>query len=111
MFSLAGKIARGGLIEVPMGITINEIVEEVGGGIEGGKRFKAVQIGGPSGGCIPAELGHTRVDYEEHTVYYCPNCQTGGRILSDRSLARLLKADWPKTIEELEQHPGLSKPR
>ena len=67
VFSLAGKIARGGLIEVPMGITIQEIVEDIGGGIENGKQFKAVQIGGPSGGCIPAELAHTRVDYEDLT--------------------------------------------
>jgi NADH:ubiquinone oxidoreductase subunit F (NADH-binding) len=65
VFSLAGKVARGGLIEVPMGISIREVVEEIGGGIEGGKRFKAVQIGGPSGGCVPAELAHTKVDYED----------------------------------------------
>ncbi|MBT4484358.1 MAG: 4Fe-4S binding protein, partial [Candidatus Latescibacteria bacterium] len=67
VFSLAGKIARGGLIEVPMGITIREIVEEIGGGIENGRQFKAVQVGGPSGGCIPAELADTRVDYEDLT--------------------------------------------
>jgi NADH:ubiquinone oxidoreductase subunit F (NADH-binding)/NADH:ubiquinone oxidoreductase subunit E len=67
VFSLAGKIARGGLIEVPMGITIQEIVQDIGGGIENGRPFKAVQIGGPSGGCIPAELAHTRVDYEALT--------------------------------------------
>ena len=67
VFSLAGKVARGGLIEVPMGITIREIVEDIGGGIEGGGSFKAVQIGGPSGGCIPAELAGTRVDYEDLT--------------------------------------------
>ncbi len=67
VFSLAGKIARGGLIEVPMGISIQEIVEDIGGGIEKGEAFKAVQIGGPSGGCIPAELAHTRVDYEDLT--------------------------------------------
>jgi NADH:ubiquinone oxidoreductase subunit F (NADH-binding)/NADH:ubiquinone oxidoreductase subunit E/Pyruvate/2-oxoacid:ferredoxin oxidoreductase delta subunit len=65
VFSLAGKIERGGLIEVPMGITIREIVEQIGGGIEGGRPFKAVQIGGPSGGCVPAELADTRVDYED----------------------------------------------
>jgi len=63
-FALAGKIAHGGLIEVPMGITIREIIEDIGGGIAGGERFKAVQVGGPSGGCIPAELGHIAVDYE-----------------------------------------------
>jgi len=64
VFALAGKIARGGLIEVPMGITIREIVEDIGGGIGGGLRFKAVQIGGPSGGCVPASLAHTPVEYE-----------------------------------------------
>ena len=64
VFSLAGKIARGGLIEVPMGITIREIVEEIGGGVQDGKKFKAVQIGGPSGGCVPARLADTPVDYE-----------------------------------------------
>ena len=47
-----------------MGVTVREIVEEIGGGVEGGKRFKAVQVGGPSGGCVPAELAETRVDYE-----------------------------------------------
>ncbi len=67
VFSLAGKIARGGLIEVPMGITIQEVVQDIGGGIENGRPFKAVQIGGPSGGCIPAELARTRVDYEDLT--------------------------------------------
>ncbi|MDK1020889.1 MAG: NADH-quinone oxidoreductase subunit NuoE, partial [Candidatus Hydrogenedentes bacterium] len=64
VFSLAGKIKNGGLIEVPMGITIREIIDDIGGGIEGGGAFKAVLVGGPSGGCIPASLGHTRVDYE-----------------------------------------------
>ncbi|MBN1443656.1 MAG: NAD(P)H-dependent oxidoreductase subunit E [Planctomycetes bacterium] len=64
VFSLAGKVERGGLIEVEMGITIREIVEEIGGGVPGGKRLKAVQVGGPSGGCIPAELAETPVDYE-----------------------------------------------
>jgi NADH:ubiquinone oxidoreductase subunit F (NADH-binding)/(2Fe-2S) ferredoxin len=64
VFALAGKVARGGLIEVPMGISIREIIEEIGGGIAGNKRFKAVQIGGPSGGCVPADLAHVTVDYE-----------------------------------------------
>lgn len=67
VFSLAGKIERGGLIEVPMGITIREVVEEIGGGVAGGRQFKAVQIGGPSGGCIPASLGDTTVDFEALT--------------------------------------------
>lgn len=64
VFALAGKIRRGGLIEVPMGTTIREIVEEIGGGAAEGRRFKAVQIGGPSGGCVPARLADTPVDYE-----------------------------------------------
>lgn len=63
VFALAGKIRRGGLIEVPMGITIREIVEEIGGGIADGKKFKAVQIGGPSGGCIPYYLSEMAVDF------------------------------------------------
>ena len=64
VFSLTGKVRRGGLIEVPMGITLREIVEEIGGGAANGKPFKAVQIGGPSGGCLPASCGETPVDYE-----------------------------------------------
>lgn len=64
VFALAGKINRGGLIEVPMGITIRQIVEEIGGGIAGGKKFKAVQIGGPSGGCIPADMADTAIDFD-----------------------------------------------
>lgn len=64
VFSLAGKVARGGLIEVPMGITIREVVEEIGGGVAENRTFKAVQVGGPSGGCIPAALGDTTVDFE-----------------------------------------------
>lgn len=64
VFALAGKVARGGLIEVPMGITIREVVEVIGGGIANGRKFKAVQIGGPSGGCIPAEYANTPINYE-----------------------------------------------
>jgi len=64
VFALAGKVKRGGLVEIPMGMTINEIVFDIGGGIATGKAFKAVQTGGPSGGCIPASLGDTPVDYE-----------------------------------------------
>ncbi len=64
VFAMAGKVRRGGLVEVPMGITIREIVRDVCGGIKEGGRFKAVQMGGPSGGCIPAELEDTTIDYE-----------------------------------------------
>ncbi|MFN8255533.1 MAG: NAD(P)H-dependent oxidoreductase subunit E [Bacteroidales bacterium] len=63
VFALAGKVKRGGLIEVPMGTTIRQIVEKIGGGIADNKQFKAVQIGGPSGGCIPASLADTPVDF------------------------------------------------
>jgi NADH-quinone oxidoreductase subunit F len=66
-FALAGKIVRGGLIEVPMGMPIRRIVEEIGGGVQGGRRLKAVQIGGPSGGCIPEHLADLPVDYESLT--------------------------------------------
>lgn len=67
VFALAGKIKRTGLVEVPMGITIDEIVYDVGGGIKGDRKFKAVQIGGPSGGCIPASMGSLKIDYDEIT--------------------------------------------
>ncbi len=64
VFSLVGKIANTGLVEVPMGITLREIVERIGGGVPAGRALKAVQIGGPSGGCIPASGLDTPVDYE-----------------------------------------------
>ncbi len=64
VFALAGKVERVGLIEVPMGITVRQIIEDIGGGIAGGLRLKAVQVGGPSGGCVPADLAHLPVDYE-----------------------------------------------
>ena len=64
VFALTGKIKNSGLIEVPMGITLREIIYEIGGGIEGNKSLKAVQTGGPSGGCIPASMLDLNVDYE-----------------------------------------------
>ncbi len=67
VFALAGKVARGGLIEVPMGISIRQIVDEIGGGMAGGLNLKAVQVGGPSGGCVPADLDHLPVDYASLT--------------------------------------------
>lgn len=67
VFALAGKVRHGGLIEVPMGTTIRQIVEDIGGGIEGGEKLKAVQIGGPSGGCIPAELCDAEIDFDALT--------------------------------------------
>ena len=65
VFALAGKIARGGLVEVPMGITLDEIIHKVGGGTGTKREVKAVQMGGPSGGCVPRELFDTRIDYDE----------------------------------------------
>jgi len=64
VFALTGKINNTGLAEVPMGITMREIIFDIGGGIIGGKKFKAVQIGGPSGGCIPEQLLDTPIDYD-----------------------------------------------
>ena len=64
VFALGGKITNVGLVEVPMGTTLREIVEEIGGGIPGGKKFKAAQTGGPSGGCIPAACIDTPIDYD-----------------------------------------------
>jgi len=84
VFALAGKIRRGGLIEVPMGVTLRQIVEEVGGGIAGGKRFKAVQVGGPSGGCVPERLADTAVDYEALTGVGAM-MGSGGLVVLDES--------------------------
>ncbi len=67
IFSLVGKVKNTGLVEVPMGMSINELVFKVGGGAQNGKKIKAVQIGGPSGGCIPSELFHLPIDYESLT--------------------------------------------
>jgi len=84
VFALAGKVRRGGLIEVPMGITILQIVEDIGGGAVEGRRFKAVQIGGPSGGCIPARLADTPVDYDSLTAVGAIMGSGGLVVLDDR---------------------------
>jgi NADH-quinone oxidoreductase subunit F len=84
VFALAGKISKGGLIEVPMGITIREIVEKIGDGIADGRKFKAVQIGGPSGGCIPVSESDTPVDYEELTKMGAM-MGSGGMVVLDDS--------------------------
>jgi len=67
VFALAGKIKKGGLVEVPMGLPLRDVIYEIGDGIKNDKEFKAVQMGGPSGGCIPASLIDTPVDYENIT--------------------------------------------
>ncbi len=82
VFSLVGKVNNTGLVEVPMGITMREIVFEIGGGIPGGKKFKAVQTGGPSGGCIPESLLDTPVDYES-LVQAGSIMGSGGMIVMD----------------------------
>jgi NADH-quinone oxidoreductase subunit F len=87
VFSLTGKIKRSGLIEVPMGITIREIVEDIGGGVNDGRRFKAVLAGGPSGGCIPAHLADTPVDYEALASTGAIMGSGGLVVLDDRDCA------------------------
>lgn len=82
VFALAGKIARGGLAEVPFGIPLKEVIFGIGGGTSSGKPFKAVQMGGPSGGCIPASLIDTIVDYEE-VVATGAIMGSGGMIVLD----------------------------
>ena len=84
VFALAGKVQRGGLIEVPMGVTIRQIVEEIGGGVPAGRRFKAVLIGGPSGGCVPASLADTPIDYESLTAVGAIMGSGGLVVLDDR---------------------------
>lgn len=82
VFALAGKVCHTGLIEVPMGTTLREIVEEMGGGVLGGKRVKAVQTGGPSGGCVPESAFDTPVDYES-LVHIGSIMGSGGMIVMD----------------------------
>ena len=84
VFALAGKVLRGGLIEVPMGTTVREIVERIGGGVAEGRRLKAVQIGGPSGGCIPESLADLPVDYESLTEVGAMMGSGGFVVLDDR---------------------------
>ena len=67
VFALGGKIKNTGLVEIPMGTTLREVIEEIGGGVPNGKKFKAAQTGGPSGGCLPAELIDTPIDFDTLT--------------------------------------------
>jgi NADP-reducing hydrogenase subunit HndC len=82
VFALGGKINNTGLVEVPMGTTLREIVYDIGGGIPGGKKFKAAQTGGPSGGCIPAEHLDTPIDYES-LIQVGSMMGSGGLIIMD----------------------------
>ncbi len=82
VFALGGKIKHTGLVEIPMGTTLREIIYDIGGGIPGGKKFKAAQTGGPSGGCIPADLIDTPVDYDNLIALGCM-MGSGGLIVMD----------------------------
>ncbi len=82
VFALGGKIKNTGLVEIPMGTTLREIIEEIGGGIPNGKKFKAAQTGGPSGGCIPMSLIDTPIDYDNLTAIGCM-MGSGGLIVMD----------------------------
>ena len=82
VFALGGKITNVGLVEVPMGTTLREVVEEIGGGIPNGKKFKAAQTGGPSGGCIPAKYIDTPIDYD-NLVALGSMMGSGGLIIMD----------------------------
>ncbi len=82
VFALGGKIKNTGLVEIPMGTTLREVIEDIGGGIPGGKKFKAAQTGGPSGGCIPASLIDTEIDYDNLTAIGCM-MGSGGLIVMD----------------------------
>ena len=82
VFALGGKIQHTGLVEIPMGVTLDTIINEIGGGIPNGKKFKAAQTGGPSGGCIPASLINTEVDYDNLVALGCM-MGSGGLIVMD----------------------------
>ena len=82
VFALGGKINNTGLVEIPMGTTLREIIEDIGGGIPNGKKFKAAQTGGPSGGCIPAKLIDTPIDYDNLISIGCM-MGSGGLIVMD----------------------------
>jgi len=86
VFALAGKLENTGLIEVPMGITLREIIEEIGGGVAGGKAFKAAQTGGPSGGCIPLKHIDTPMDYDS-LLALGSIMGSGGLIVMDEDVA------------------------
>ncbi len=101
VFALGGKIHNVGLVEIPMGTTLREIVEEIGGGIPNGKRFKAAQTGGPSGGCIPASLIDTPIDYD-HLIAIGSMMGSGGLIVMDEDtcMVDIAKFFLEFTVEE-----------
>lgn len=101
VFALAGKIENVGLVEVPMGIKLEEIIEEIGGGVKDGKKLKAVQTGGPSGGCIPAKLKNIPIEYDTLTEIGSM-MGSGGMIVMDEDncMVNLAKFYLEFTVEE-----------
>ena len=101
VFALGGKIKNTGLVEIPMGTTLREIIYEIGGGIPNGKQFKAAQTGGPSGGCIPARLIDTEVDYDNLVSIGCM-MGSGGLIVMDEDtcMVDMAKFFLDFTVEE-----------
>lgn len=84
VFALAGKIKRGGMVEVPMGISLREVIFDIGGGIQGDKKFKAVQMGGPSGGCVPESMSDLLIDYDSLSASGAI-MGSGGMVVMDES--------------------------
>ncbi len=101
VFALGGKIKHTGLVEIPMGMTLDKIINEIGGGIPNGKKFKAAQTGGPSGGCIPASLINTEVDYDNLVSIGCM-MGSGGLIVMDEDncMVDMAKFFLEFTVEE-----------
>ncbi|MBE6644405.1 MAG: 4Fe-4S dicluster domain-containing protein [Ruminococcaceae bacterium] len=101
VFALGGKIKNTGLVEIPMGTTLDKIINEIGGGIPNGKKFKAAQTGGPSGGCIPARLINTEVDYDNLVAIGCM-MGSGGLIVMDEDtcMVDMAKFFLDFTVEE-----------
>lgn len=101
VFALGGKITNTGLVEIPMGTTLREIIEEIGGGVPDGKKFKAAQTGGPSGGCIPASLIDTPIDYD-NLIAIGSMMGSGGLIVMDEDncMVDIAKFFLEFTVEE-----------
>ena len=101
VFALGGKINNTGLVEVPMGTTLRTVIEEIGGGIPGGKKFKAAQTGGPSGGCIPAEHFDIPIDYD-NLIAIGSMMGSGGLIVMDEDdcMVDIAKFFLEFTVEE-----------
>ena len=101
VFALAGKIKRGGMIEVPMGISLRDVIFDIGGGILGDRKFKAVQMGGPSGGCVPEELADVLVDYDSLTATGAI-MGSGGMVVMDESTCMVDMARYFLTFTQSE---------